>query len=66
MHSFRQQRLQMTSCPGHARVRGNERADRLPSRKGTTGLMLGKAGVLRGLSNFLRMDMASDLPPSKV
>ena len=44
-------------CPGHARVSGNERADRLASTADiTSGLQLGGAEVLRGLRNFLNMD----------
>ena len=44
-------------CPGHARVSGNERADRLASTADiTSGLQLGRAEVLRGWRNFLNMD----------
>ena len=43
-------------CPGHARVSGNERADRLEGTANiTSGLQLGRAEVLRGLRNFLSM-----------
>ena len=43
--------------PGHAGVRGNERAGRLASTtKITSGLQLGRAEVLRTLRNFLNMD----------
>ena len=57
MHSLRLQRLLWIYCPGHAGVNGNERADRLASTADiTSGLQLGRAGVLRGLRNFLNMD----------
>ena len=42
-------------CPGHAGVKGNERADRLAgSATVTTGLTLGRAEVLRQLRTILR------------
>ena len=42
-------------CPGHAGVKGNERADRLAgSATVTTGLTLGRSEVLRQLRNILR------------
>ena len=42
-------------CPGHAGVKGNERADRLAgSATMTTGLTLGRSEVLRQLRNILR------------
>ena len=57
MHSLRLQRLLSIYCPGHARVSGDERADRLASTTDiTSGLQLGRAEVLRGLRNFLNMD----------
>ena len=57
MHSLRLQRLLWIYSPGHARVSGNERADRLASTADiTSGLELGRAEVLRGLRNFLNMD----------
>ena len=57
MHSLRLQRLLWIYCPGHAGVSGNERADRLASTADiTSGLQLGRAEVLRGLSNFLSTD----------
>ena len=57
MHSLWLQRLRWIYCPGHARVSGNERADRLASTADiTSGLQLGRAEVLWGLSNFLNMD----------
>ena len=41
----------------HARVRGNECANRLASTADiTSGLQLGRVEVLRGLRNFLNMD----------
>ena len=57
MHSLRLQKLLWIYCPGHAGVSGNERADRLASTADiTSGLQLGRAGVLRGLRNFLSTD----------
>ena len=57
MHSLRSQRLLWIYCPGHARVSGNEWADRLAGTADiTSGLQLGRAEVLRGLRNFLNMD----------
>ena len=57
MHSLRLQRLLWIYCPGHARVSGNEWADRLASTADiTSGLQLGRAEVLRGLRNFLSTD----------
>ena len=56
-HSVRLQRLLWVYRPGHGRVRGHERADRLASTAETTsGLQPGRAEVLRGLKNFLDMD----------
>ena len=55
---WRLQRPLWVYCPGHAGVSGNERADRLTSTADiASGLQLGKAGVLRGLRNFLNADM---------
>ena len=57
MHSLRLQRLLWIYCLGHARVSGNERADRLASTADiASGLQLGRAEVLRGLRNFLNID----------
>ena len=57
MQCLRLQRLLWIYCPGHAGVGVNERADRLASTTDiTSGLQLGRAGVLRGLRNFLNMD----------
>ena len=54
MHSLWLKRLQWLYCPG---VSGNERADRLASTADiTSGLQLGRVGVLRGLRKFLDMD----------
>ena len=41
------------SCPGHAGVKGNARADRLAGKK-TGGLRLGRCEVLRSLRQYLR------------
>ena len=57
MHSLRLQDLLWIYCPGHAGVSGNRRADKLASTADiTAGLQLGRAEVLRGLRNFLKMD----------
>ena len=57
MRSLRLQRLLWIYCPGHARVSGNEGADRLASTADiTSGLQLGREEVLRGLRKFLNMD----------
>ena len=57
IHSLRLQRFLRIYCPGHARVSGNEPADRLASTVDiTSGLQLGRAEVLRGLRNFLNTD----------
>ena len=57
MHCLQLQRLLWIYCPGHARVRGNEKADRLASTTDiTSGLQLGSVEVLRRLGNFLNMD----------
>ena len=57
MHSLWLQRLLWIYCSGHARVSGNERADRLASTADiTSGLQLGRAEVLRSLMNFLNTD----------
>ena len=46
-HSLRLQRLLWIYCPGHARVSGNERADRLASTADiSSGLQLGRAEFL--------------------
>ena len=57
MHSLRLQRFLWIYGPGHTRVGGSERADRLANTADITcGLQLGRAEVLRGLRNFLNMD----------
>ena len=41
-------------CPGHAGVKGNNRADRLASKAAlTSGLLLGSSEVLRSLTETL-------------
>ena len=46
MHNLRLQRLLWVCCPGHARVSGNEQADRLASTSDiTSGLQLDRAEV---------------------
>ena len=42
-------------CPGHAGVKGNDRADRLVGKATlTSGLLLGRSEVLRSLRHYLR------------
>ena len=42
-------------CPGHAGVKGNDRADRLAGKATlASGLLLGRAEVLRSLRHYLR------------
>ena len=42
-------------CPGHARVKGNDPADRLAGKATlTNGLRLGRSVVLRSLRHYLR------------
>ena len=42
-------------CPGHAGVKGNDRADRLAGKASlTNGLLLGRSEVLRSLRRYLR------------
>ena len=41
-------------CPGHAVVKGNDRADRLAEATLTSGLLLGRSEVLRSLRHYLR------------
>ena len=42
-------------CPGHARVKGNDRADRLAGKATlTSGLLLGRSEVLRSLRHYMR------------
>ena len=44
------------ACPGHAGVKGHDRADRLAGNKASTigGLRLGRSEVLRSLRHFMR------------
>ena len=42
-------------CPGHAGVKGNDRADRLAGKATlTSGLLLGRSEMLRSLRHYLR------------
>ena len=42
-------------CPGHAGMKGNDRADRLAGKATlTSGLLLGRSEVLRSLRHYLR------------
>ena len=41
-------------CPGHAKVKGNDRADRLVGKATfRSGLLLGRSEVLRSLKHYL-------------
>ena len=43
-------------CPGHAGVKGNDRADRLAGKAALkSGLLLGRSEVLRSLRHYLRV-----------
>ena len=47
---IRLRKLLWVYCPGHARVKGNDRADRLASKVNLTGgLRLGRSEVVRSL-----------------
>ena len=47
-------RLLWVYCPGHAGVKGNDRADRLAGKATlTSGLLLGRSEVLRSLRHYL-------------
>ena len=49
------QKLLWVYCPGHAGVKGNNRADRLAGKAALTcGLLLGRSKVLRSLRHYLR------------
>jgi len=42
-------------CPGHAGVKGNDRADRLAGKAAlTSGMLLGRSEVMRSLRHYLR------------
>ena len=42
-------------CPGHAGMKGNDRADRLAGKAAlTSGSLLGRSEVLRSLRHYLR------------
>ena len=47
-------KLPWVYCPGHAGVKGNDRADRLAGKATLTGgLLLGRSEVLRSLEHYL-------------
>ena len=49
------QKLLWLYCPGHAGVKGNDRADRLADKAAvTSGFFLGRSEVLRSLRHYLR------------
>ena len=49
------QKLLWVHCPGHAGVKGNDRADRLAGKATlTSGLLLGRYEVLKSLRHYLR------------
>ena len=48
-------------CPGHAGVKGNDRADRLAGKTTlTSGLLLGRSEMLRSLRHYLRAQSQGD------
>ena len=48
-------KLLLVYCPGHAGVKGNDRADRLAGKATlTSGLLLGRSEELRSLRHYLR------------
>ena len=48
-------KLPWVYCPGHAGVKGNDRADRLAGKAALkSGLLLGSSEVLRSLRHYLR------------
>ena len=50
------QKLMWVYCPGHAGVKGNDRADRLVGKATiTSSLLLGRSEVLRSLRHYLRV-----------
>ena len=49
------QKLLREYCPGHAGVKGNDRADRLVGKATlASGLLLGRSKVLRSLRHYLQ------------
>ena len=55
MVDIRLRKLLWVYCPGHAGVKGNDRADRLAGKATTTsGLLLGRSEVFRSLRHHLR------------
>ena len=66
LHSTDLHRILWVYCPGHAGVKGNNRADRLADKATITGgLRLGRSEVLRSLRHYLRCGhKAKDITPS--
>ena len=57
------QKLLWVYCPGHAGVKGNNRADRLAGKTTlTSGLLLGRSEVLRSFRHYLRTQ-SKDITP---
>ena len=55
MASIHLQKLMWVYCPGHAGVKGNDRADKLAVKATlTSGVLLGRSEVLRSLRHYLR------------
>ena len=55
MVDIHHRKLLRVYCPGHAGVKGNDRADRLAGKAIlTSGLLLGRSEVLRSLRHYLR------------
>jgi len=56
MFDIHLRKLLWVYCPGHAGVKGNDRADRLAGKATITSYLrrLGRSEVLRSLRNYLR------------
>ena len=55
MVDIQHRKLLWVYCPGHAGVKGNDRADRLAGKAAlTSGLLLGRSEVLRSWTHYLR------------
>ena len=65
MVDIQHRKLLWVYCPGHAGVKGNDRADRLAGKATlTSGLLLGRSKVLRNLRHTSCGHKAKDITPS--